>query len=117
LKLAGLAPDPNLSGQDLFADNLRRHATSIWGINQSNNDIKHAVSVRSSTHRLIMYWTNQMELYDHRIDPFEHNNLLHTPTTEDLEMLEPVLAQMLDEMPQNFATPADTTLGVGKNTV
>ena len=47
-----------------------------------------------------------MELYDHRVDPFEHNNLLFEPTNDDLDSYEPILTELLDQMPQSFAEPA-----------
>jgi arylsulfatase A-like enzyme len=106
LNLAGLPNDPTLSGQDILSGNLRGFACSTWGIDQHKSQIKTAITVRSKTHRLIMYWNQEMELYDHRTDPFEHKNLLYKPTDKDLETFEPILTELLDQMPQSLAEPA-----------
>ena len=106
LNIASLAPDPDLPGQNLLGKTLRKFTCSAWGMRLNTPEPKHALSVRSKTHRLIMYWNNDMELYDHRVDPFEHNNLLFEPTNDDLDSYEPILTELLDQMPQSFAEPA-----------
>lgn len=50
-------------------------ALSSWAVDTESNT-KLALSARSANHRLIQYWNGDAELYDHRVDPFEHNNLL-----------------------------------------
>jgi arylsulfatase A-like enzyme len=106
LSLAGLDSDPNLSGFDILSKNTRSYACSTWGISQHMIGIKTAITVRSKTHRLIMYWNQEMELYDHRVDPFEHNNLMFAPTQTDLEQHEDVLSELLDQIPQSLVEPA-----------
>jgi arylsulfatase A-like enzyme len=106
LNLADLNSDPNHSGNDLLSSTISNYACATWGINQDRQDIKTAITVRSKTHRLIMYWNQEMELYDHRTDPFEHTNLLFEPTASDLETYAPILSELLDQMPQSFAEPA-----------
>ena len=106
LNLAGLPADPTLSGQDILSGNLRGYACATWGIDQHTDQIKTAITVRSKTHRLIMYWNQEMELYDHRTDPYEHINLLHNPSDTDLEGYEPILSELLDQMPHTFVEPA-----------
>lgn len=106
LNLADLNSDPNHSGNDLLSSTISHYACATWGINQDRQDIKTAITVRSKTHRLIMYWNQEMELYDHRTDPFEHTNLLFEPTASDLETYAPILSELLDQMPQSFAEPA-----------
>jgi len=105
LEIAGLDPDPNLPGQNLLGEKLREFAVSAWGLKLDTDQPKHALSVRSKTHRLIMYWNNDMELYDHRVDPYEHNNLMFEPTEADLETYGPILMEMLDQMPQSMVDP------------
>jgi arylsulfatase A-like enzyme len=108
LNLVGLDSDQTLSGYDILAKNTRTYACSTWGIHQNTDNIKSAITVRSQTHRLIMYWDQQMELYDHCVDPFEHNNLLFEPSQKDLETYEPILSELLDQLPQTYAEPART---------
>ena len=43
------------------------------------DDLLLAFSVRSASHRLVTYWNGGMELYDHRRDPYEHQNLAKGP--------------------------------------
>jgi arylsulfatase A-like enzyme len=106
LKLAGLDIDPTLSGNDMLSPKTTAFACATWGMRQHTDKIKTAITVRSKTHRLIMYWNHEMELYDHRTDPFEHNNLMYKPTAANLKNYEPILTELLDEMPQTFADPA-----------
>jgi arylsulfatase A-like enzyme len=105
LEIANLPSDPTLSGQSLLGSSLSGYVCSIWGDKLKTRSPNQALSVRSKTHRLILYWDNTMELYDHRTDPFEHNNLMFSPTETELETLEPILSDLLDHMPQNLADP------------
>ena len=79
---AGLTVPPEFSGQDLGPilsgekDTLRGHAVSCWGRGFETDSPQTALSVRSKTHRYIFYWDGSEELYDHRTDPYEHNNLI-----------------------------------------
>lgn len=58
---------------------LRRHVVSLWGANFTTDSPYIALTSRSKTHRYIFYWDGSEELYDHRTDPYEHNNLMFTP--------------------------------------
>jgi len=105
LGIAKLPADATLSGQSLLSETLSGFATSIWGTDLDTDTPKHALSVRSKTHRLILYWDNSMELYDHRRDPYEHENLLFDPSETDLSALEPILDDLLNHMPETLVQP------------
>ncbi len=81
----GLAWPKQFSGQDLSPvlqgrqAHLRSHVVSIWGANFTTDSPYIALSSRSKTHRYIFYWDGSEELYDHRVDPYEHCNLMFTP--------------------------------------
>lgn len=107
LDIANQPNDTSLSGQSLLDSNRAGYACSIWGTDLDTPTPSHAFSVRSQTHRLILYWDNSMELYDHQVDPYEHNNLLFEPTETTLEQLEPILSDLLDQMPQNLEPPVN----------
>ena len=82
---AGLAQPEQYSGQDLSPvlesrpAELRGHSISAWGRGFDTGAPQIALSVRTRTHRYIFYWDGTEELYDHRTDPYEHNNLIHDP--------------------------------------
>jgi arylsulfatase A-like enzyme len=82
LSLAGEPIPTQFSGQDLspiLFDKpalLRGFANSAWTQTSDQGDPQIALTTRSRTHRYIFYWDGSQELYDHRTDPFEHNNLL-----------------------------------------
>lgn len=105
LNIAGLDPDPNLPGQNLLGDKLRDYSLSAWGLSLDTAEPRHALSVRSKDYRLNMYWNGDMELYDHRNDPFEHNNLMFKPTQADLEKYEPILMELSEQLPQDMVEP------------
>ena len=75
-----------------FADHLRgkgegprEAAVSSWALDVSDaepGNEKH-FAVRSKTHRLIAYADGSRELYDHRSDPWEWNNLLHRSSARE----------------------------------
>ena len=81
----GLSCPKQFSGQDLSPilcgekTPMRGHAVSIWGANFATDSPYIALSNRSKTHRYIFYWDGSEELYDHRVDPYEHINLMVTP--------------------------------------
>jgi arylsulfatase A-like enzyme len=106
LYLTGQPRDSDLTGQNLLSENLREFTTSIWGIKLDTDTPKYAISVRSKTHRLNVYWTNEMELYDHSSDPYEHNNLLYD--SENIAQHEKLLDTMMAEIPTTMADPAWT---------
>ncbi|VAW02382.1 Choline-sulfatase [hydrothermal vent metagenome] len=83
--LMGLTCPDQFSGQDLSPvlcgkeARMRGHTLSIWGANFTTDSPYIALTNRSKTHRYIFYWDGSEELYDHRVDPYEHNNLIFTP--------------------------------------
>lgn len=83
--LMGLTCPDQFSGQDLSPilfgakTPMRGHSLSIWGANFTTDSPYIALTSRSKTHRYIFYWDGSEELYDHRVDPYEHINLIVTP--------------------------------------
>ena len=82
LTLAGLPANEEFSGQDLAprihgkAELTRAYAPSVWGAGFQKGNLKLAFSVRTEKYRYTRYWDGGLELYDHDVDPFEHDNLL-----------------------------------------
>lgn len=80
LNLMGVQPSAEFSGQDITQPLMgtgtpeRLYAPSIWGVGFRNNP-RLAYSVRTEKYRYIRYWNGSSELYDHHVDPFEHDNL------------------------------------------
>jgi len=81
----GLMCPRQFSGQDLSpiltgkGTRLRGYAVSVWGKDFMSDSPYIALTSRSKTHRYIFYWDGSEELYDHRVDPYEHTNLILTP--------------------------------------
>lgn len=111
--LARLAVGEQPKGLDgiSFADHLReandrdpREAVvSSWSLtvpDAGSNRDKH-FAVRSRTHRLIAYGDGSRELYDHRSDPWEWDNLLHR--TSARVGAEAIAADLARHLPKNPA--------------
>ena len=82
LTMLGLAPVEAFSGQDLSpvirggARPARPYAASVWGTNVNDaQKFRLAYSVRSERYRMTKYWNGAYELYDHAVDPYEHENV------------------------------------------
>ena len=115
--LAGIDAPDDLDGLDQSAmirgdsASKRNMALSSWAL-----DIEEGFSVadgpnwredvhfsaRTQTHRLIRYGNGDLELYDHRTDPWEWRNVAETPANQDL------IKRISDRMPrpQDLAFPA-----------
>ena len=93
LALAGLSPRTGLDGQSiapLLSDPSlpwTRPALTTYG--QDNH------SLRSSRYRYIRYHDGTEELYDHRSDPNEWNNLAHQSVTAEHRAVIEALAEHL----------------------
>ncbi|MCW5738418.1 MAG: sulfatase-like hydrolase/transferase [Enhydrobacter sp.] len=63
------------------------------------------VTVRTADYRPIRYWDGALELYDHRVDPYEQVNLVPPGTTPDAA-LQAVIDGLVALLPKDMATPA-----------
>ncbi|MBV1864063.1 MAG: sulfatase [Rhodobacteraceae bacterium] len=102
---AGLPRPEQFSGQDLSPlltgekGQMRGNSVAVWGRGFTSDSPQMALSVRSRTHRYIFYWDGSEELYDHRVDPYEHTNLIHSPgdvPASEITRLRSELQQALD---------------------
>jgi len=78
---------------------MRGNAVAVWGRGFTSDSPQMALSARSRTHRYIFYWDGSEELYDHRVDPYEHTNLIHNPgdvPASEIARLRGELQQALD---------------------
>jgi arylsulfatase A-like enzyme len=87
-ELGGLKLDGEPLDDQLFdrPHDLAGCALSTWmlrtqGSGEAEAGARH-FSVRTRDHRLIAYGNGDRELYDHRVDPYEFDNLLAEPTAE-----------------------------------
>lgn len=110
MALAGQAKVDQFSGQDLTpllhgeTKLMRGYAGSVWTQDSPDGSAQTALSTRTRTHRYIFYWDGSEELYDHRTDPFEHNNLLLNGSKDpDIQRLRELFLAML---PEDMAEPA-----------
>lgn len=75
---------------------------------KQGNQIKEplfAWTVRDSRWRLVQYWRGGLELYDHSVDPYEHNNLVPMGEAQKLpEELRPIVDELQAWIP---AEPAE----------
>jgi arylsulfatase A-like enzyme len=114
---AGLPIPTQFEGQDisptmgLSKTPLRGNAVSVWGRDFKTDSPRLAMSARSPTHRYILYWDGSEELYDHQIDPFEHNNLLKNPTTDPTVTALREAHQLM--LPEDFAEPVKSKANRG----
>jgi choline-sulfatase len=77
LELAGLETDPSQEGQSLVP--LLENPAQRWSHPALTNFGPGNYSVRTTHYRFIQYHDGSQELYDHRIDPHEWNNLAGKP--------------------------------------
>ena len=69
-----------------------------------------SVSARGRTHRLIKYFDGTGELYDHRSDPYERNNLTDPRTNLFEQELGPEGAELLSVLPSVVRQKSDADL-------
>ena len=101
-----------------FGNRDRRPAISVHctnGAGQPGGDLL-TVSLRSETHRLILYHTGRGELYDHREDPFEHRNLLRPRMAVSEQSLPRQALELLDQVPDMAPPKGLGDLPVGLET-
>ena len=108
---AGLDRPAQFSGQDLSPllegrkAEMRGSTVSAWGRHFVGDSPQIALSVRSRSHRYIFYWDGTEELYDHRIDPFEHTNLIHDPGAVPLAEIDHLRAEHQAALDFELAEP------------
>ncbi len=80
-------------------------STTLFGWRKrapQNRDLQLAWSVRDETHRLVKYWNGGIELYDHRVDSYERENLIPSAHERNIPgELRPVVKALEDEIPAN----------------
>lgn len=82
LELAGLPANPQIKDQGVSVKPLLLDPSCSWENYALCTHIRGNHSVRSEHYRYIRYQDGSEELYDHRVDPNEWNNLAHKPTKE-----------------------------------
>jgi len=122
-KLLGIEPGDAWQGTDLTPilsgaeDMALPPVVSVYSWPRRSNDAEgHAQpyvlawTVRDSHWRLVRYWRNGLELYDHTVDPYEHNNLVMGGKKK---WLAPEYAEIVDaletQIPKEWTEPADRT--------
>ena len=116
--LAGVDRPDDIEGVDHAAflkggEAARDRVVSSWAFDIDGDDptaISKArrdrhFTVRTKSHRLIAYGNGDLELYDHRVDPFEWTNIAERKSERDR------VARLLDKVPKNPAPPALRTTG------
>ena len=85
----------------------RKYVVSLWGNEKVDDRFKVYSSVRTGRYRYIDYGANGFpELYDHKADPFEWNNLI--------EGADPAFVKSLQKLlPMKFADPLPPHPGNG----
>lgn len=111
LALTGQPKAEQFSGQDLTPillgkpEPMRGFAGSVWTQDAKDGLAQTALTTRTRSHRYIFYWDGSEELYDHRVDPFEHNNLLLDGGNDpEIQRLREMFLAML---PEDMAEPAN----------
>lgn len=112
LQLLDLPPSEEFSGQDLTrlikgeGELIRPYAPALWGVRLRNDRPRFAFSVRTEKYRYTRYWDEGLELYDHDVDPYEHDNLL---MSEDAAVLARAreISPSLDKYVDEFALTKD----------
>jgi arylsulfatase A-like enzyme len=115
MQLAGKIIPNQFSGQNLTPllydepCELRGYATSIWlNTDKQTKDYRMVLSSRTADHRYIFYWDGSEELYDHRVDPYEHNNLLKDVGEDAPPDLQAIREAFMDRLPFDVAEPTLT---------
>lgn len=98
--LDGTALWPVIGGQPSHKPAISMHCTDGTGAPGGG---RISASLRSQTHRLILYHTGRGELYDHRNDPFEHHNLLKPRRAVIDQDLPPEAMELLKHVPDAVA--------------
>lgn len=101
VELAGLPPKPGLDGRSLVP--LLRDPDQDWPHAAVTTYDVEEFSVRTEDWRYIRYIDGSEELYDHRIDPNEWNNLASDPNFDSVK------TRMAEHIPQAPAPFAETT--------
>ncbi|WP_155905080.1 sulfatase [Methylopila sp. M107] len=113
-KLAGVDRPDDIDGVNHAkylrggADEVRDDVVSSWAFDIDGDDPEaiskdrqdRHFSVRTRDHRLIAYGNGDLELYDHRTDPFEWKNLAERKDQQDL------VRRLVDRVPEKPAAPA-----------
>jgi arylsulfatase A-like enzyme len=93
----------NLDGNSLVPLLKNPNATWTYGAvtaySQNNDGTQVHRSVRTETHRYILYFDGSEELYDHRKDPNELTNLLH-PSNNQVAAARPIANAMKAMLPK-----------------
>lgn len=115
MTLAGEPIPDQFTGQDLAPllhdtpAETRGYATSIWlNTDKETLDYRMVLSSRTRDHRYIFYWDGGEELYDHRVDPYEHNNLLKDIGEDAPEDLQAIREAFMDRLPFDVEEPTRT---------
>ena len=115
MSLTGQPIPDQFSGQDLTPllhdkpMETRGFATSVWlNTDKETKDYRMVLSSRSADHRYIFYWDGSEELYDHRVDPYEHNNLLKDVGEDVPPDLQAIRESFMDRLPFDVADPTRT---------
>jgi arylsulfatase A-like enzyme len=99
VELAGLPPNPQIKGEGLSIVPLLHNPKARWKHYALCTHERGNHSVRSKHFRYIRYQDGSEELYDHRVDPNEWNNLAHKPTSK----AKAVMADHAKHLPSNEA--------------
>jgi len=104
-------PD-QFSGQDLSPliydtkGETRGYANGVWINTQgTTKDYRMVLTSRTKEHRYIFYWDGSEELYDHRVDPYEHTNLLLDVGEDISPDLQAIREAFLDRLPMDIEEP------------
>lgn len=101
VELCNLAPVPELDGVSL--NPLLEAPNRVWDRPAVTTWHYKNHSIRSEDWRYTIYRDGAEELYDHRVDPFEHNNLANSAEYEA------VIEEHRKWIPKNNALPAGKT--------
>lgn len=115
MALAGEPIPGPFSGQDLTPllydepAELQDHANAIWlHTDKETRDYHVVLTSRTHTHRYLFFWDGSEELYDHRDDPYEHNNLLKDGVDTAPQDVQDIRLAFLDRLPEDIARPTRT---------
>lgn len=103
LEVLGGAPPHALDGQSLWpllaGAHGRGFAVSAFNRPSFNEQDRVSVTIRSRDWRLIRYYDGTGELYDHRKDPYERQNLLRADRLVSEQALPASVSKLMSELP------------------